>query len=50
MINFACRTKYDKDKNLLLNSEEQPKYFTYCPALTLTKMPAMIPFFKSCKF
>ena len=50
MVNFSCHTRYDKDQNLLLNSYDQEKCFTYCPALTLNKMPAMMPFFKSCKY
>jgi hypothetical protein len=50
MVNFSCGTRYEKDRNSLLNSREEEMHFTYCPSISLTKMPAIIPFFKSCKF
>ena len=50
MVNFCCQTRYDKDSNALLTLQQQPLHFTYCPAISLVRMPALIPFFKNCKF
>lgn len=50
MVNFCGRTRYDKDKNSLVNWKDTMLHYVYCPSISLFNVPSTTPFFKGCKF